>query len=154
MDQDQAVDGVLPLLLALSLLLLLLALLLARRLSARAGVSRRWRRSVELADGAEELKAMLAVKAAASARLGTFKVPLFPFPLLLLLLLLLELVLLLALFAAAAPKDSLMLLSGGHKFVVCTSPRSKWKHSSTAAPTLLRRATIALTTLHLFRRGS
>jgi len=94
---------------------------------------------------------MLAVKAAASARLGTVKVPLL---LLLLLLLLLMLLLLLAALAVAAAKDSLMLLNGGHKFVVCTSPRSKWKQSKTAAPTELRRATIALTTLHLLRRGS
>jgi len=164
MDQDQAVaggfpppDALAPLLLPLPLSLpLLLALLLALRLSARPGVSLRWRRSVELADGAELLSAMLAVKAAASARLGTVRVPPapvdggtaapVPIPLMVLLQLLLPL-------TVAAAKDSVMLAKG-HKFVVCTSPRSRWKHSRTAAPTELRRATIALTTLHLFNRGS
>lgn len=99
---------------------------------------------------------MLAVKAAASARLGTVRVPPTPddegmtppepIPLMVLLPLLVPL-------AAAAAKDSVMLAKG-HKFVVCTSPRSRWKHSKTAAPTELRRATMALTTLHLFSRVS
>lgn len=84
---------------------------------------------MELADGADELRAMLAVNAAASARLGTVKVPLQTLmlpPLLVLAALLLLLPLLAAAaFAVAAAKDSLMLLNGGHKFVVCTSPRSR-----------------------------
>lgn len=124
-DQDQAVAGGLPPPLALLVLPplslpLLLALLLARRFSARPGVSRRWRRKVELAEGAELLRAMLAVKAAASARLGTVRVPAVdpegggPDPL----------VPLLAPLAAAAAKDSVMLAKG-HKFVVWTSPRSR-----------------------------
>lgn len=57
-------------------------------------------------------------------------------------------------FDAALAKDSAIELSGGHKFVVCTSPRSKWKQSNTAAPTELRRATIELTMVHLLRRIS
>lgn len=57
-------------------------------------------------------------------------------------------------FEAALAKDSAIELSGGHKFVVCTSPRSKWKQSNTAAPTELRRATIELTIVHLLRRIS
>lgn len=45
--------------------------------------------------------------------------------------------------------DSGMLFKG-HKFVVCTRPRSKLKHSRTAAPTELRRVTMLLTMVHLF----
>lgn len=56
--------------------------------------------------------------------------------------------------AAALANDSAMELSAGHKFVVCTSPLSKWKQSKTAAPTELRRATIELTMVHLFKRIS
>lgn len=37
-----------------------------------------------------------------------------------------------------------------HKFVVCTRPRSKLKHSKTAAPTELRLVTMLLTMVHLF----
>lgn len=55
---------------------------------------------------------------------------------------------------AALTKDSAMAVSGGHKFVVCTNPLSKLKQSKTAAPTELRRATIELTMVHLFRRIS
>lgn len=57
-------------------------------------------------------------------------------------------------FVAAVTNDSAMALSGGHKFVVCTKPRSKLKQSNTAAPTELRLATIELTMVHLFRRMS
>ena len=55
---------------------------------------------------------------------------------------------------AAFTNDSAMAVSGGHKLVVCTKPRSKLKHSKTAAPTELRRATIELTMVHLFKRIS
>lgn len=41
-----------------------------------------------------------------------------------------------------------------HKFVVCTKPRSKLKHSKTAAPIELRRVTMLFTTVHLFNCGS
>lgn len=41
-----------------------------------------------------------------------------------------------------------------HKLVVCTSPRSKLKHSSTEAPTELRRVTIDETIVHLLSFGS
>lgn len=41
-----------------------------------------------------------------------------------------------------------------HKFVVCTSPRSKLKHSRTAAPIELRRVAILLTIDHLLSCGS
>lgn len=41
-----------------------------------------------------------------------------------------------------------------HKFVVCTSPFSKLKHSSTDAPTELRRVPIDATMVHLFNCGS
>lgn len=42
----------------------------------------------------------------------------------------------------------------GHKFVVCTNPRSILKHSNTDAPTELRRVTIDDTIVHLFVFGS
>lgn len=54
----------------------------------------------------------------------------------------------------ALTNDSAIAVSGGHKFVVCTKPRSKLKHSKTAAPTELRRATIEFTMVHLFKRIS
>lgn len=54
----------------------------------------------------------------------------------------------------ALANDSAIDDSGGHKFVVCTSPLSKWKQSKTAAPTELRLATIELTIVHLLRRIS
>lgn len=41
-----------------------------------------------------------------------------------------------------------------HKFVVCTSPLSKLKHSSTAAPIELRRVTMLLIMVHLLSCGS
>lgn len=46
------------------------------------------------------------------------------------------------------------MLGKCHKFVVCTSPRSRLKHSSTDAPTELRRVTIEETIVHLFCFGS
>lgn len=55
---------------------------------------------------------------------------------------------------AALTNDSAMAVSGGHKFVVCTKPRSKLKQSNTAAPTELRLATIEVTMVHLLRRIS
>lgn len=54
--------------------------------------------------------------------------------------------------------EAVMVASGMqgkcHKFVVCTSPRSKLKHSSTDAPTELRRVTIDDTMVHLLSFGS
>lgn len=46
------------------------------------------------------------------------------------------------------------MLGKCHKLVVCTSPRSKLKHSRTDAPTELRRVTIDDTIVHLFCFGS
>lgn len=46
------------------------------------------------------------------------------------------------------------MLDKCHKFVVCTKPRSKLKHSNTAAPIELRLVTILLTMVHLFNCGS
>lgn len=46
------------------------------------------------------------------------------------------------------------ILDKRHKFVVCTKPRSKLKHSKIAAPIELRRVTIDETIVHLFNCGS
>lgn len=46
------------------------------------------------------------------------------------------------------------MVVNGHKLVVCTRPRSKLKHSKTAAPTELLLVTIDDTMVHLFCSGS
>lgn len=56
--------------------------------------------------------------------------------------------------AAAATAAVSAMLGKCHKFVVCTRPRSKLKHSRTEAPTELRRVTIDDTIAHLSVLGS
>lgn len=56
--------------------------------------------------------------------------------------------------AAAETATVSLIVAMGHKFVVCISPRSRLKHSSTDAPTELRRVTIDDTIVHLFNFGS
>lgn len=56
--------------------------------------------------------------------------------------------------AAVAAANVSAIDDMGHKLVVWTRPRSKWKQSKTDAPTELRRVTIELTIVHLFSRMS
>lgn len=59
-----------------------------------------------------------------------------------------------ALAAAVVELEFSAMLDKRHKFVVCTNPRSKLKHSKMDAPIELRRVTIDDTIAHLFVDGS